>query len=266
MEEAGGDFMWLVVLIVVLLMLFYFYENYTIELTRHVLITKKKLQEEVKILHLTDLHGNKWFYKKIIKIINTEKPDVIVITGDLINTSNGEFGEELFEQINDIPIYYVSGNHEHKISEEERQILFDKLKQYGIKNLDELKTDEFNEEIVFIGIDGISSKIKKIPDYVKRNNEKSLQILLMHQPETIDYLLGYNINIAFAGHAHGGQWRIPILKQGIFAPDQGLFPKYTSGKYVQDNVVMFVSRGIGTMTFVPRIFNRPHILIINLKR
>ena len=93
-----------------------------------------------------------------------------------------------------------------------------------------------------------------------------MKILLSHHPEYYPrYLEGRNIDLIFSGHAHGGQWRIPFVLNGLYAPDQGLFPKYAGGKYEKDGSVMIVSRGLARETTpVPRIFNRPEIVIVNI--
>lgn len=93
-------------------------------------------------------------------------------------------------------------------------------------------------------------------------------ILLAHRPELfVSYsstINSINPNIVFSGHAHGGQFRIPILNKGVIAPNQGLFPKYTSGVYTNNNVKMIVSRGLGNSIIPIRINNRPHLPIIEL--
>ena len=69
----------------------------------------------------------------------------------------------------------------------------------------------------------------------------------------------------FSGHAHGGQWRVPFLG-GIFSPSQGFFPKYTSGKYIQNDSTLIVSRGLGNSSFPIRINNRIELVLVTLKR
>jgi len=97
-------------------------------------------------------------------------------------------------------------------------------------------------------------------------NAEQYSILLSHRPELFDCYTGYDFDLVLSGHAHGGQWRIPlILPDGVFAPNQGWFPKYTSGVYEKNNTTMIVSRGLSQeSTRTPRIFNPPELVVINL--
>ena len=91
-------------------------------------------------------------------------------------------------------------------------------------------------------------------------------ILLSHRPERIEELLPLKPDLVLSGHAHGGQWRIPfILENGLLSPNQGLFPKYTNGEYFFGDMELIVSRGLAReSTAVPRVFNRPEIVVITL--
>ena len=103
--------------------------------------------------------------------------------------------------------------------------------------------------------------ISNLNQWSSKNNFK---ILLSHRPELFDLYIENNMDLVFTGHAHGGQIRIPGIG-GLIAPDQGLFPMYTSGKYTKDITTMFVSRGLGNSIFPLRIFNRPEIISVTLK-
>ena len=91
----------------------------------------------------------------------------------------------------------------------------------------------------------------------------TFQILLSHRPELIDIYASYGVDMIFSGHAHGGQFRIPGLG-GLIAPDQGIFPKYSSGPYTVEDSTMYVSRGLGNSIIPIRIFNRPQIIKVTL--
>ena len=91
-------------------------------------------------------------------------------------------------------------------------------------------------------------------------------ILLAHRPEYYETYCNYSFDLVLCGHAHGGQWRIPYLINGLYAPNQGIFPKYAGGRYDGDKTTMIVSRGLDIeTTWVPRIFNRPELVIIDLQ-
>ena len=103
---------------------------------------------------------------------------------------------------------------------------------------------------------------------VTSSDDERLRLLIAHFPEQIDEYLKGNFDIVLSGHAHGGQWRIPGLIDGVYAPGQGLFPKYTSGVYMHGDTAHIVSRGLwkpSTLIAVPRVFNRPELVIIDIK-
>ena len=91
-------------------------------------------------------------------------------------------------------------------------------------------------------------------------------ILLAHRPEELELYASLGFDLVLTGHAHGGQWRIPGVLNGLYAPDQGLFPRYAGGRYELDGTVMIVSRGLAReSTRVPRFYNRPELVMIELK-
>lgn len=96
------------------------------------------------------------------------------------------------------------------------------------------------------------------------SNDSVFKILLSHRPELFDIYKAYNMDMVFSGHAHGGQLRIPFLG-GLIAPNQGFFPKYSSGLYEDENTTMFVSRGLGNSIIPIRLGNRPQLIKVILK-
>ena len=96
-------------------------------------------------------------------------------------------------------------------------------------------------------------------------NKEYYTILLSHRPEWIETYQKYAFDLVLCGHAHGGQWRTPFLLNGLYAPHQGLFPKYAGGRYDYATGTMIVSRGLAReSTPVPRIFNRPELVVVEL--
>ena len=231
-----------------------------------------------KIVQISDFHNTK--FKKltndIIKEIKNSNPNIIVITGDLIDAykTNIDIAISFVEKINDIaPIYYVTGNHEARIENYEE--FKNKLEENKVTILDDklevIKKD--NSEINLIGIDDPSFNFNTYSDdsTIVEDNLTSIQfdknkfnILLSHRPELIDTYAKNNFDLVLTGHAHGGQIRIPFIG-GLIAPNQGLFPKYTSGAYEMGNTKMIVSRGIGNSILPFRINNRPELVVIELK-
>ena len=130
-------------------------------------------------------------------------------------------------------------------------------------------------DITICGTGRSSQSGMSFPDSVKICSDKlydedpqreSFSILLAHYPEQIEYYRGFHsFDLILSGHAHGGQWRIPRLVNGVFSPNQGFLPKYAGGEYVFDDTVMIVSRGLSrTKEVIPRIFNNPELMIIDI--
>ena len=231
-----------------------------------------------KIIQISDFHNtkSKILTKNLINEIKKQRPNIIVLTGDLIDSNrlNVDIAINFIQSINDIaPIYFISGNHEASINN------YSKLKELLIKNkviiLDN-KTEILklnNSQINLIGIDdpqmahkpySLDSEIIKVQLNNLNYDASNYSILLSHRPEVFNTYVDNKIDLVLVGHAHGGQIRIPFVG-GLIAPNQGIFPKYTSGKFVEDKTTMIVSRGIGNSILPFRINNRPELVVIKLK-
>jgi len=228
--------------------------------------------EGFKIVQLSDVH-NKSFGKdqsKLLKLIEEARPDVIVITGDLIddNTRNLDSIEALFAGTAAIaPVYYVEGNHD-RVPEYYKSVR-NIAKQHGVIFLE-------NEEVTLtrnqsaIKLAGIAdpmhfSSEAEYEDALKKlmGQGDEFTILLSHRPERIELYEKYGADVCFTGHAHGGQIALPFIGP-VIAPQQGLFPEYTSGMYQSGDTTMFVNRGLGTVVIPVRLFARPQIVCVTL--
>ena len=228
-----------------------------------------------KILQISDLQNKKFGrgQKHLLKKIRESSPDIIVITGDLLDRHEGRTDvDSAMEFIYDVrkiaPVYFVSGNHEHQSGEWE--ILLDELVGAGVRVLNNGKSiiDKNGESITLIGLADkrVNKYYDKMLHTLMAGQEDSFNILLCHRPELFETYVKENIDLVFTGHAHGGQIIIPFFRQGIFAPHQGFFPKYTEGMHEKDGTVMVVSRGLGNSSFPFRIFNRPELIEVTLKK
>jgi uncharacterized protein len=274
----------IVFLILVFLILFlYFQNNYIV--TEHIQISSPKLPEafdKFTIVHLSDLHGKEFGKdnKILVTKIRNSKPDLIVITGDLIDHRfyNEKAIGNFLNKITEIaPVYYVTGNQEIKspfLSQLEKI-----MKEKNIKILKN-SSENISRNGQFIKISGVNDPLDPdIDSYftnqliLKRALNMSLSttsqslftILLTHRPEQFPLYIDYNIDLIFSGHAHGGQIRLPFVG-GIFSPSQGYFPKYTNSQYTRNNSIMIVSRGLGNGSFPQRLFNQPEIIIATLRK
>ena len=226
-----------------------------------------------KILQVADLQ-NKVFGKEqkpLLRMIEQSAPDMIVLTGDLLDRHEGRTNvDSAMTFVNEIvdmaPVYFVSGNHEHQSGEWET--LAEQLVEAGVTILDNGKSiiERNGETITLLGLADkkVNQHYDKILHTLMAGQEDSFNILLSHRPELFETYVKENIDLAFTGHAHGGQIIIPFLRQGIFAPHQGFFPKYTEGMHEKDGTVMVVSRGLGNSSFPFRIFNRPELVEVTL--
>lgn len=233
-------------------------------------IKTHKVNNSVSFVLLSDLHGSEFGegQKKLLKIIDKCSPDAVFLTGDIIDERRDYGGAmSLLEAIGKkYPCYYVPGNHEHRTGEIENiKKLFS---SYGVFVLaGEGKPAMANGERIYVcGADEASEEQAFRRQLVRLNGEKddsAFTVLMSHRPEKVGYYNLCNFDLVLCGHAHGGQVRIPHLLNGLYAPGQGVFPKYAGGEYKLDNGVMIVSRGLAKSN-VPRIFNPPEVVKITL--
>lgn len=239
-----------------------------------------------KILQVSDLH-NKEFGKNQSKLVQYTKeinPDVIVITGDIIDkrrtvSEDLYIGLEYIRKLNkEYPIYFVTGNHEvwrPKFYPEVKQALLDEGVIILENDTQEIEID--GEKISLLGVNDIAeidgeyitekerNKFRNILKGLVSKAGNDFKVLLSHRPELIRIYAEEQVDLTFTGHAHGGQIRLPFT-EGLFAPNQGVLPKYTSGIHYQGESAMVVSRGLGASIFPFRIFNRPELVVVTLKK
>ena len=229
-----------------------------------------------RIVHISDLH-NKTFAQDnaaVMQEIRGMQPDIIVLTGDMIDASNHTDipAAELFmHQISEIaPVYYVLGNHENMLDKSDLNPFLDKIKEDGIVLLNNERvqvSSKTGQTFSLIGMDDNSLQANLLGTLAAEAPD-DLKILLAHEPQYLDeYYAEAGIDLVFSGHAHGGQFRIPFAHQGIWAPDQGFFPDMTEGCVTSKNggTTMYISRGLGNSSFPLRAFNHPEITCVTLR-
>lgn len=233
-----------------------------------------------KIVHLSDLHNHRFgeSQSKLVFAVREEKPDIIALTGDMIDRRRTDIDAamEFIDKAAEIaPVYFVTGNHEEL--SRRYQEFSNRLLSSGVTVLDSsaANLDHNGAAFSLIGIAdavsfGYDSKndsqaAGRLRQTIKALSDKAthFKILLTHRPELIDIYSQCGIDLVICGHAHGGQARLPFIG-GLLAPGQGMFPKYTSGLYHVKNTAMAVSRGLGNSTFPLRIFNPPEIISLTL--
>ncbi len=256
-----------------------FYENNSLQITKYE-IDSEKISNEFngfKIVQVSDLHNtkSKILNKSLIKEIKNQHPDLIALTGDLVDSSKTDINAaiDFIKEIKDCaPIYYVTGNHEARISE--YSTLSRELTNNNVVILDnkveEIKSGDVKLNILGINDPAIAHDVYVSDEMIVKSEIKALtydktafSILLSHRPELYNVYVENKIDLVLTGHAHGGQIRVPFVG-GVVAPNQGLFPKYTSGVFKEDETTMIVSRGIGNSILPYRINNRPELVVITL--
>jgi predicted MPP superfamily phosphohydrolase len=250
------------------------WQNNSIVITKSEFTSPKVPKEfdEYVIAQISDLHNKKFGIKqaKLLDNLRSTSPDVILVTGDLIDSKRFDINtamDFIKGAIKIAPIYYVSGNHEAWSNQ--YSTVKSALTSAGVKVLDNSLAEitKGTNTINLLGLIDPSFSSDKLELYQKLEQWSSsdrLQILLSHRPELFELYANNYIDLVFSGHAHGGQFRIPFIG-GLVAPDQGFLPKYTSGRYDKNNTVMYVSRGLGNSIIPIRIFNRPEIVVVKLK-
>lgn len=261
-------------IVVISFIIYLFYANKKIKVTYYTL-KNSKADKRIRIIHLSDIH-NDIFGKDNKNLSETVKrchPDVIFITGDLLDSRRTDINKALFiaGKLAEIaPVYYVTGNHESRIK---KYPLFEEgLKDLGIYvlNNEVAKFDCLRiyglQDPGFIPNNKNCGRIisdKHLRDMNIAKDEQHINILLVHRPHYFKTYCKYPLDYIFSGHAHGGQMRLPLLG-GLYAPGQGILPEYDAGLYKNNNTAMILSRGLGNSLFPLRIFNNPEVIVADI--
>ena len=256
--------------------------NTALELNTYTISSSKLPQsfDGYRIAHVSDLHNAEMGKnnEKLLTMLRDADPDMIAITGDLVDSRNTDIEVALQfvrEAVKIAPCYYVTGNHEARISE------YDELKEAmeaaGVTVLEDAQTEISltGEFIRLIGVNDPSYQTDYLFGDAKTVMNTKLEelhteqdrftILLSHRPELFETYVDHDLDLVLSGHAHGGQFRLPFVG-GLVAPNQGFFPEYDAGLYSMNHTNMIVSRGIGNSILPFRFNNRPEVIIIELKK
>ena len=228
-----------------------------------------------KIMQLSDLHDKEFGenQEKLISHIENINPDAIFLTGDFVTKKSIRHSKELVESLSGkYKMFFAPGNHEAgcKTYEELKQIFLDNNVHVLENEISSITADTATINVVGLKDPAFykqsdAANVETINEVLKELT-KDLEgptLLLSHMPEHIDTYSKYNINLVFSGHAHGGQFILPVVGS-IYAPDQGLFPTLTQGQHEKDGTTMIISRGLGNLAPVPRLFNYPEIVVVTL--
>lgn len=256
--------------------------NTTLELNTYT-VSSERLPEAFdgyRIAQVSDLHNAEIGEDnaRLLSMLRDAQPNIIAITGDLIDSRKTDIEIALQfvkEAMKIAPCYYVTGNHEARVSEYDD--LKDGLAELGVVVLEDeqVEIERLGETIALLGVDdpsfqtddlfGDSVTVMESKLQELMSEEAAYAVLLSHRPELFDVYVESGVDLALSGHAHGGQFRLPFVG-GLVAPNQGLFPEYDAGLYTEENTNMIVSRGIGNSILPFRFNNRPEVILIELQR
>lgn len=256
--------------IVIVIILFCNFQNKHLE-TTHYTYAAEQLDADLegyRIVQISDLHNAKFGKnnQKLVGRIRECEPDMIVLTGDLVdsNHTNVDRAVQFVDEIVKIcPVYYVTGNHEYWLEKSEYDELMDGLIGAGVVILDDQVVEISMGDAKFrlVGLDDKSLADGTLEALL--SDEKELTVVLAHEPQYFARYAGTGVDLVLSGHAHGGQFRLPFVG-GIVAPDQEFLPEYTAGEYYMDGTEMIVSRGLGNSVIPARLFNYPVIVCVEL--
>lgn len=278
-----GLYILLVVAVTAFIVWFCYDQNNRIVTTKYSVGSKSL---GIKILQLSDLHSKQFGKgnKKLLKKVKEEKPDIIVFTGDLINDKGKNIKKTLcfVTELSEIaPLYYVPGNHEHRLDFFNELMLQTEQSGATVLRDSSIKATVGSTVINIAGLDENQASFKNYSQRRKGNykykdyteffdsfcDADGFKLVLTHYPENFAAIgeMSYNkfdFDLMLAGHAHGGQFILPFVGS-VYSPGQGLFPKYARGEY-GTRPKLIVSRGLGNSEFPLRLFNHPEIVVIEI--
>ena len=237
-------------------------------------VVSPKLTAEVRLAVVTDFHSSD-NADDVVAMVTSCAPDAVLMVGDMFDDDIANRPTErtlsLMRQLSaQYPCYYVSGNHEAWTGE--MDALYQQTEEAGVTVLRMSSgvltvrgqrialcgiPDPY--EMVFSGAPDTEEQLRQALEDV---DSADFTVLLAHRPELLAKYAQFPLDLVVSGHAHGGQVRVPGVLNGLYAPNQGWFPKLAGGAYTQDGTTLIVSRGLAVRTRLPRIFNRPEVVLV----
>jgi len=242
--------------------------------TNYYEIEDARIQNDLKIAIISDLHNALYGenQSQLFNALNAAAPDAVLLLGDIFD----QYGENensfaLLQKLSEVyTCYFVYGNHEYKsgkISE-----INAALEAANITILcgSSVVLQVGQTKVQVFGIDdalgGKKEQLQQISDAANARSDELYSILAIHVPNDVESYLQYDFDLMLSGHTHGGQVILPGLINGLYAPGQGLFPKYGGGQYHFDNQTLIICRGLArTPLWLPRVLNPPELCVVTLK-
>ena len=237
-------------------------------------VVSPKLTAEVRLAVVTDFHSSD-NADDVVAMVASCAPDAVLMVGDMFDDDIANRPTErtlsLMRQLSALyPCYYVSGNHEAWTGE--MDALYQQTEEAGVTVL-RMSSGVLTVRGQRIALCGVPDPYEMVLSGAPDTEEQLRQaledvdsadftVLLAHRPELLAKYAQFPLDLVVSGHAHGGQVRIPGVLNGLYAPNQGWFPKLAGGAYTQDGTTLIVSRGLAVRTRLPRIFNRPEVVLV----
>ena len=237
-------------------------------------VVSPKLTAEVRLAVVTDFHSSD-NADDVVAMVASCAPDAVLLVGDMFDDDIANRPTErtlsLMRQLSaQYPCYYVSGNHEAWTGE--MDALYQQTEEAGVTvlRMSSAVLTVRGQRIALCGIpdpyemvfSGAPDTEEQLRQALEDVDSADFTVLLAHRPELLAKYAQFPLDLVVSGHAHGGQVRIPGVLNGLYAPNQGWFPKLAGGAYTQDGTTLIVSRGLAVRTRLPRIFNRPEVVLV----
>ena len=232
-------------------------------------------KERVRFALVTDLHSCRYGenMEKLVDLLDSAHPDAVLLAGDIFDDKRPNVYTKMFlvQIVKKYPCFYATGNHEF-MSRKVREIK-SYLREIGVTVLagDCAETEIKGRIFDICGVDDPvriwgNIWLRNITNAYAKTNPEHFRILISHRPELVKVYSRFAFDMVVSGHAHGGQWFIPLLGRGVLAPNQGFFPKYVNGLYkLANGTHLVVSRGLAREKApYPRFGNHPQIVLIEL--
>ena len=262
------------VLLILLFAAWVLWANTALERTDYTIASERLPREfdGFRIAQISDLHNSEMGEDNgtLLKMLYDARPDIIVITGDLIdaNHTDTEIALDFLRvAVHIAPCYMITGNHESALARADYFEFEAKVRELGVTVLHNqaVTLERDGASVVLLGLDDSNYEgILPSPDQIRElAATNGFTLMLSHRPDHFDLYTDAQIDVTFSGHAHGGQARLPFVG-GLYAPGQGVLPEYDCGVYTYQNANMVVSRGIGNSSFPLRFNNRPELVVVTL--
>ena len=234
-----------------------------------------KVEAPVRLALLTDLHSCDYGegQRELLDAVEEQDPDLVLLGGDIVDDGPEMPEERALTTVEALaerwPTYYVTGNHEYRTGrvEEIKELLAGRGAVVLEGTCALVTVGEQTLQICGVDDPAVGAAVwqSQLEDVTVALEGDVCSILISHRPERVADYTGRGFDLVLSGHAHGGQWRIPLLGVGLIAPNQGLFPRYAGGTYDLEGTTLVVSRGLAReSTRIPRLYNPPEVVVVDL--